>query len=191
MTKTRFATLAVLASVLLLSGVGAASAQTPQATASQPEPGCYDFNSQEEAQEFYEEEGGPRTDPHNLDSDGDGVACEGLSEVGVGAAFGIVLAQASSPTPTPAGSASPSPSASASGSPTASPLASATPIATALPKTGSPAYVLAIVALCLVLSGLFLVGFAQARRLVTAPTPRPTVPRLPIKQRDDYDLISF
>lgn len=39
---------------------------------------CSDFYSQEEAQEFFEEEGGPWDDPHNLDRDGDGVACESL-----------------------------------------------------------------------------------------------------------------
>lgn len=39
---------------------------------------CSDFSSQEEAQEFFEEQGGPDEDYHNLDRDGDGVACETL-----------------------------------------------------------------------------------------------------------------
>lgn len=39
---------------------------------------CSDFDSQKEAQEFFEDEGGPYDDPHNLDRDGDGVACESL-----------------------------------------------------------------------------------------------------------------
>lgn len=39
---------------------------------------CSDFGSQEEAQDFFEDEGGPWDDPHNLDRDGDGVACESL-----------------------------------------------------------------------------------------------------------------
>lgn len=39
---------------------------------------CGDFSSQQEAQEFFEEEGGPATDYHNLDRDGDGVVCESL-----------------------------------------------------------------------------------------------------------------
>ena len=39
---------------------------------------CSDFPTQEEAQEFFEEEGGPDSDYHNLDRDGDGVACESL-----------------------------------------------------------------------------------------------------------------
>ena len=39
---------------------------------------CSDFSTQEEAQEFFEDKGGPDDDPHNLDRDGDGVACETL-----------------------------------------------------------------------------------------------------------------
>lgn len=39
---------------------------------------CSDFSTQAEAQRFFEAEGGPREDYHNLDRDGDGVACESL-----------------------------------------------------------------------------------------------------------------
>jgi Excalibur calcium-binding domain len=39
---------------------------------------CQDFSSQDEAQEFFESEGGPDDDFHNLDRDGDGVVCESL-----------------------------------------------------------------------------------------------------------------
>ncbi len=39
---------------------------------------CGDFGSQAEAQAFYEAAGGPESDPHRLDSEGDGVACESL-----------------------------------------------------------------------------------------------------------------
>ena len=39
---------------------------------------CSDFSSQSEAQEFFEEQGGPDEDFHNLDRDGDGVVCESL-----------------------------------------------------------------------------------------------------------------
>ncbi len=219
-TKTliRLGSIAFLGGLIALSAIRAASAQgasptpTPQVTASQPEPGCYDFKSQEEAQEFFEEEGGPDEDPHGLDSDGDGIACEGLSEVGVAAAFGLILAQATStPTPTPSGSASPTPSgsasptASASASPTASSSATPVPTTSGLPKTGGPVYVLAIVALCLVLSGLFLVGFAQARRLSGAQPERggsggrsapgllagAQVSSKAPRRHDDYDLLGF
>ncbi len=39
---------------------------------------CADFSTQEEAQRFYEEQGGPQSDIHRLDEDDDGLACEGL-----------------------------------------------------------------------------------------------------------------
>lgn len=39
---------------------------------------CSDFSSQREAQRFFEEQGGPDTDYHKLDRDGDGIACESL-----------------------------------------------------------------------------------------------------------------
>lgn len=39
---------------------------------------CDDFKTWEEAQRFFEENGGPAKDPHGLDRDGDGLACETL-----------------------------------------------------------------------------------------------------------------
>lgn len=39
---------------------------------------CSDFATQEEAQRFYESQGGPAKDPHGLDRDKDGIACESL-----------------------------------------------------------------------------------------------------------------
>lgn len=39
---------------------------------------CDDFATWEEAQRFFEENGGPARDPHRLDRDGDGIACEEL-----------------------------------------------------------------------------------------------------------------
>jgi micrococcal nuclease len=39
---------------------------------------CSDFSSQREAQAFFEAEGGPGQDPHRLDGDNDGLACESL-----------------------------------------------------------------------------------------------------------------
>ncbi len=39
---------------------------------------CSDFSTQREAQAFFKSEGGPDSDYHNLDRDGDGVACESL-----------------------------------------------------------------------------------------------------------------
>jgi len=56
-------------------------ADPEQTTAFDPtgeEKDCGDFSSQAEAQAFYEAAGGPGEDPHRLDSEGDGVACESL-----------------------------------------------------------------------------------------------------------------
>lgn len=39
---------------------------------------CSDFKTQNEAQLFYEANGGPQSDSHRLDVDKDGIACEGL-----------------------------------------------------------------------------------------------------------------
>lgn len=39
---------------------------------------CSDFSSQKEAQTFFIAQGGPGEDPHRLDGNGDGVACESL-----------------------------------------------------------------------------------------------------------------
>jgi len=43
-----------------------------------PDRDCPDFDTQEEAQEFYVAAGGPQSDPHRLDRDRDGIACEDL-----------------------------------------------------------------------------------------------------------------
>ena len=39
---------------------------------------CSDFSGWRQAQNFYKKHGGPRSDPHRLDADHDGVACEDL-----------------------------------------------------------------------------------------------------------------
>lgn len=39
---------------------------------------CADFNSWRAAQKFYKNHGGPKYDPHRLDGDNDGIACERL-----------------------------------------------------------------------------------------------------------------
>ena len=48
------------------------------ATPSVPDRNCSDFDTWAEAQAFFEAEGGPESDPHRLDRDGDGIACESL-----------------------------------------------------------------------------------------------------------------
>lgn len=39
---------------------------------------CENFSSKREAQNFFEDQGGPNNDYHNLDRDGDGIACESI-----------------------------------------------------------------------------------------------------------------
>jgi hypothetical protein len=39
---------------------------------------CSDFATQDEAQRFFEQAGGPAKDKHGLDTDRDGIACEEL-----------------------------------------------------------------------------------------------------------------
>jgi hypothetical protein len=41
-----------------------------------PDLDCADFASQDEAQDFFEASGGVTKDPHQLDADNDGIACE-------------------------------------------------------------------------------------------------------------------
>lgn len=61
---------------------------TPEPTAS-PTPEeieqerCLDFESQQDAQTFYETEGVPEEDRQSIDADADGVACEGLIQTSV------------------------------------------------------------------------------------------------------------
>ena len=66
------------------------ASQQPPAAPSQPAPtssrydpagpdrDCSDFTTQTEAQAFFVAAGGPASDPHRLDRDGDGVVCESL-----------------------------------------------------------------------------------------------------------------
>lgn len=39
---------------------------------------CSDFSTWRQAQNFYIKHGGPKRDPHRLDADDDGIACESL-----------------------------------------------------------------------------------------------------------------
>ncbi len=39
---------------------------------------CSDFDTQRQAQRFFKRHGGPQEDPHNLDSDNDGIAYQSL-----------------------------------------------------------------------------------------------------------------
>lgn len=54
--------------------MGVALAGVPAAHAADRD--CGDFATQKAAQIFFLQQGGPRRDPHRLDADGDGIACE-------------------------------------------------------------------------------------------------------------------
>lgn len=51
------------------------SPNTPQGVGDKD---CKDFTTHTEAQDFFVSQGGPNSDPHKLDSDGDGSVCESL-----------------------------------------------------------------------------------------------------------------
>ena len=61
---------------LLVAGVALAVVAPPAAIAQDVD--CPQFATHEEAQAFFEAEGGPASDPHGLDADDDGLACETL-----------------------------------------------------------------------------------------------------------------
>lgn len=54
------------------------AADTPTFDVNGPDRDCGDFATQKEAQIFFEAAGGPDQDPHRLDRDGDGIACDSL-----------------------------------------------------------------------------------------------------------------
>ena len=64
--------------LLALSAIAAALAVATAgpSSAAGADRDCADFSSQAQAQEFFERHGGPGEDPHRLDADGDGIACE-------------------------------------------------------------------------------------------------------------------
>lgn len=66
----------LVALVLTIAGLVGISVVAGSPASALPDRDCGDFSSQAAAQGFYLDQGGPRTDPHGLDSDDDGVACE-------------------------------------------------------------------------------------------------------------------
>lgn len=66
----------IKATVAALAALVAMSFSAPPVSAADKD--CSDFKTWREAQKFYKRHGGPQRDPHRLDADRDGVACESL-----------------------------------------------------------------------------------------------------------------
>ena len=66
--------ISVLAAVFSLAGLLIAV----QPAAAFTDRDCSDFSTHRQAQRFFKKHGGPRKDPHRLDGDNDGIACEDL-----------------------------------------------------------------------------------------------------------------
>lgn len=67
--KPRISLVVLLSTTALIFAAPAASAADKD---------CSDFNTWRQAQNFYKKHGGPKYDPHRLDADRDGIACESL-----------------------------------------------------------------------------------------------------------------
>lgn len=67
--------LTILTALFVAATSLAAFAAPAQAVADRD---CGDFDNQAQAQRFYVDQGGPQQDPHRLDADGDGKACDSL-----------------------------------------------------------------------------------------------------------------
>lgn len=136
----------------------AAATATPSSPTVTPVPdyNCSDFDTWQEAQDFFLSEGGPEEDPHNLDRNSDGVVCESLP-----GAPGLVSAPTATPiatataapeptltptataaptmTPAPTSTTEPTSTATAAPTPTPVPAATATPTPTPVPTaTAAP-----------------------------------------------------
>lgn len=66
----------LVAALTLAAGMTAAAPATATTTARVADRDCGDFSSQAAAQSFYLKAGGPDSDPHGLDADDDGIACD-------------------------------------------------------------------------------------------------------------------
>lgn len=60
------------------TAISIAALAIPATSATAADKDCSDFRSWRAAQSFYKNHGGPRRDPHRLDGDDDGIACESL-----------------------------------------------------------------------------------------------------------------
>ena len=121
-----------LAPTVIASPTAAPATATPSAPTVTPLPdyNCSDFDTWQEAQDFFLSEGGPEKDPHNLDRNADGVVCESLP-----GAPGPVT----TPTATPITTATPTTTSTAVPKPTMTPSPTATPVPTSTAEPASTA----------------------------------------------------
>ena len=111
-----------------------------------PDRDCGDFDTYEEALDFFLAAGGPERDPHLLDSNGDGEPCTSLPRSGTSGETKVVDAFASAPIPSPTphfpaptsaariiSDVPSTPSATAIPTPTPMPVATPRPTATPTP----------------------------------------------------------
>ncbi len=108
----------------------AAEAPSPTATGDR---NCSDFATWAEAQAFFIAQGGPALDPHGLDTNHNGIACESLPGAPGNTATATALAQL-----TPTATRSPTPGAEQPASPTATPPPAQSPTGTAIPSSTVP-----------------------------------------------------
>ena len=108
-----------------------------------PDRNCSDFDTWSEAQAFYKAAGGPATDRHRLDGDGNGIACETLpgapsqsTATPVPEPTATAVTQPTD-TPTPAPTATPTPRPT--DTPTPAPTATPTPRPTDTPTSAPTA----------------------------------------------------
>ncbi len=118
---------------------------------------CSDFATPQDAQEFFD--GAGAGDPHQLDPDGDGVACESIA-------------------------ASASPGASPAASPTEAPVATEAPAATVapneeLPNNGGPIETFTFAGLMCLLAGTVLIGWHRNMTAALLSVPR-RVEQMPV-----------
>lgn len=90
---------------------------------------CSDFSSQSSAQSFFLNNGGPNSDPHSLDADNDGIACESNP---------CPCSPNTNPSPTPTATATPT-TASPTATPTATSSVTGSPTGPASPSPTSTA----------------------------------------------------
>ena len=60
----------------VLAATAALALATAPIAGARADKDCADFPTQAAAQKFYVKHGGPKKDPHRLDADRDGIACE-------------------------------------------------------------------------------------------------------------------